>query len=146
MDTEELEALYSIHYINIDVNGAVLGPSFPVVHDQLLCLTDVEGEVVVLALHCQVSDLLPKGCLIVISDQAYHRRVVGKLNDGVGVVCSHAVLGEQGLQEGTEHAPIGDPCVEGQRGGGVVTFTHTRLLYYPCGDQSIDPHSKSNFP
>ena len=44
-------------------------PSFPVVHNQLLCLADVEGEVVVLAPHCQTSDLLPKGCLIV-SDQS----------------------------------------------------------------------------
>ena len=32
----------------------------------------VEGEVVVLALHCQVSDVLHIGCLIVVSDQAYH--------------------------------------------------------------------------
>ena len=35
---------------------------------QLLVLADVEGEVVVLAPHCQVFDLLPVGCLIVIGD------------------------------------------------------------------------------
>ena len=55
--------------------GAWLGPPFPVVHDQLLCLADVEGEVDVLAPHCQVSNLLPVGSLVVVSDQAYHRRV-----------------------------------------------------------------------
>jgi hypothetical protein len=42
----------------------------PVVHDKLLGFADVEGEVVVLAPHCQVSDLLPIGCLIAVGDQA----------------------------------------------------------------------------
>jgi hypothetical protein len=55
----------------------VPGPLFTVVHDQLLCLADVEGEVVVLAPHCLVTDLLPIGCLIVIRsstvEQTYHR-------------------------------------------------------------------------
>ena len=31
--------------------GGVLTPPFPVVHDQLLCLADIEGVVVVLAPH-----------------------------------------------------------------------------------------------
>ena len=59
MDTEELEALDPVHYSPVEVNGGVLGSLFPVVHDQLFCLADVEGEVVVLAPHCQVSDFLP---------------------------------------------------------------------------------------
>ena len=49
------------------MNGGVLGPPVPVVHHQLLFLAEVEGEVVALAPHCQVSDLLPIGCLIVAS-------------------------------------------------------------------------------
>jgi hypothetical protein len=44
---------------------------FPVVHDQLQYL-------VVLATHCQVCDLLPVGCLIVVM-------LSEKLNDGVSV-------------------------------------------------------------
>ena len=47
----------------------MLGPPFPVVHNPLLCLDHVEGEVVVLAPHGQVFDLLPMGSLVV--DQAY---------------------------------------------------------------------------
>jgi hypothetical protein len=39
---------------------------------------------------------------------------VGKLNDGVGVVRGHAVVGEQGVQEETEHAPLMGSSVEGQ--------------------------------
>jgi hypothetical protein len=62
-----------------------IGACFPVVHDQLLCLADVEEKVVVLAPHYQITDL-PIGCLIVIRDQAYHRHVVSKLIEGVGVV------------------------------------------------------------
>ena len=56
----------------------MLGPPFPVVHDHLLSLDHVEGEVVVLAPHGQVSDLLPIGCLIVVGDQAYPCCVIGK--------------------------------------------------------------------
>ena len=46
-----------------------------VVHNPLLCLSDI-GVVVVLSLHCQVPDL------IVVDDQAYHRRVVGVIVGG----------------------------------------------------------------
>ena len=92
--------------------------------DQLLCLDYVEGEVAVLATHCQVSDLLPIGCLIIVSDQSYHRCVISKLDDGVGVVHGHAVVGEQGVQEGTRHTPLRGPHVDSQRGECVVAYPH----------------------
>ena len=43
-----LEALNLLRYSPVNENGDVLGPPFPVVHDNLLCLDHVEGEVVVL--------------------------------------------------------------------------------------------------
>ena len=46
-NTKELEALDPFHYSPVDVNGGVLAPPFPVVHDQLVCLAHVEGEVVI---------------------------------------------------------------------------------------------------
>jgi hypothetical protein len=49
--------------------------------------------------------------LIVVGDQAYHCCVVSKLNDGVGVMPGHAVMSEQGVQEGTEHAPLNGPVM-----------------------------------
>ena len=70
------------HYCPVDVDGCVLGPPCPLVLDQL-----------------QVSDILP---LIVVGDQAYHR-CVSKLDNGVGVVRYHTVVGEEGVQEGTKH-------------------------------------------
>jgi hypothetical protein len=65
---------------------------------------------VVLAPHGQVSDLLPIGCLLVVGDQAYQCLVISKRNDGVGVMPGRAFMSEQGLQEGTEHAPEGPLC------------------------------------
>ena len=98
VDTKELEALDWLRYSPVDVKGPVR--PFPDVHDPLLCLAHIEGDVGVLAPHCQVSDLLPVGRLIVVGDQAYYCCVVSKHNDGVGV------MGKQGVQEGTKHAPL----------------------------------------
>jgi hypothetical protein len=111
VDAKELEALNLLHYSPVDENGAVLIPPFPVVHNHLLCLDQIEGEVVVLASHGQVSDLLPVGDLIVVGYQAYHCCVIGKLNDDVGVVHGHVVMSEQGVQEGNEHAPLRGPVL-----------------------------------
>ena len=65
MDTKELEALNLLHCSLVDENGGVLGPPFPVVHSHLLCLDHFEGDVVILAPHSQVSDLLPIGLNVV---------------------------------------------------------------------------------
>ena len=111
MDTKELEALNLLHYSLIDENGGVLSPAFPVVHNHLLSLGYIEGKVVILAPSGQVSDLLPIGCLVVVGDQAYRCCVIGKLNYGVGVVPGHAVMSEQGEQEGAEHAALRGPVL-----------------------------------
>ena len=63
----------------------VPSPPFPIVRDQLLFLTDTEGEAV-----------LPIGRFIV--DQAYKCHGVCKL-DGIEVMCGHTVVSEQGVQE-----------------------------------------------
>ena len=68
MDTKELETLDPLHYSPIDINGGLFGPPFPIVHDHLLCLAHIERK----APHCQGSDLLPVGRLIVVGDQANH--------------------------------------------------------------------------
>ena len=65
MDTKELQTLKPLHY-SYNVNGGLFGPPFPVVHNQLLCLNHIEGEVVVLAPHGQVSDLPPYSLVIVV--------------------------------------------------------------------------------
>jgi hypothetical protein len=77
--------------------GRAWPPPFPVVHNQLFCLAHIEGKVVVLVPHCQVSSLS------VIRHTTIC--VVGRLNDGVGVVSGHAVVGEHGEQEGLSMYP-----------------------------------------
>ena len=102
----------------------MLDPSFPVVHDQLLCLADIVGEVVVLSPHCQVSDLLSIGSFIAVGDQANNCRVVRKLHYGVEVVHGHAVVGKQGVQEGNKHGALRGPRVEGQCDRCAVAYPH----------------------
>jgi hypothetical protein len=41
--------------------------------------------------------------------------VISKLNDGVGVVLGHTVMGEQGVQEETKCTPLKGPGVEDLR-------------------------------
>jgi hypothetical protein len=74
-----------------------------------------------------LSDLV--GCVIV--DQDYHSDVVFKHNDGFGVMRRSAVVGEQGVQEGTKHA-MTSPSKHTHR----HTFTHftyaaAALFVYP---------------
>ena len=73
VDTKEPEALNPLHYSPVDVNGGVLGALFPVVHDQLLCVADIEGEVV-------VSDLLlyAVSSLLVINASVHKAKSIQK--------------------------------------------------------------------
>jgi hypothetical protein len=73
------------------------------------------------------------------STAAYHRCVIGKLNDGVGVVPGRAVMSEQGVQEGSEHAPLKGPCGEDQCGGHVVTYPyHLGLAHQEVQDPDAE--------
>jgi hypothetical protein len=90
----------------------VLGSWFPVIHDQLLYLVDVEGEVVILTPHCQVCDPLPIGCLI--------RPTTVESSVNLMMVLESCNSGEQGVQE----SPLRGPLVESQRGGCVVTYPY----------------------
>ena len=81
----------------------------------------------------------PTGCFIDVGDQAYHRCVVNKLNCGVGVVLDHTVMGEQGVQEETKHAPLRGPRVEDQCGRCDVSYPY----YLEAARQDIqDPDAK----
>ena len=50
--------------------------------------------------------------------------MVSKLNDGVGVVFGHAVVGKQGIQEGTKYTPLRGPSVKDQPGRRVVAYSY----------------------
>ena len=50
--------------------------------------------------------------------------VVISNRNGVGVVLCHAVMGEQGVQEGTKHPPLIGLSVKHQRGRCVVGYPY----------------------
>ena len=50
-----------------------------------------------------------------------------------------AVMSEQGVQEGTEHAPLSGPRVEDQHGGCVVTYPyHIGVPFVQVGKDSVE--------
>ena len=109
--------LLTLYCRPVDGDGGVLGSlSLPLVHNQLINFAEVELEVVVLAPRCQGSHLLSVRRLVAVGDQADDGRVVSKLDDGVGAVCGHAVMGEQREEERAEHATLG--CAGVQSSGG----------------------------
>ncbi len=114
MKAEELKAVYPLHRYLDDGDVCVFSALSPEIHHQLLGLIDVEGEVVLLTPFSQDTHLLSVGCLIVVSDQAYHRCVVSKFDDDVGAVCGCTVVCVQGVQEWAEDAALRSTSVEDQ--------------------------------
>ena len=108
MDTEEFEALNLLHYSPGDENGGLLGPPLLVVISLLL----VTLRERLLSWH-HAARSLTSSLYAALSRLAVRRTyrccVIGKLNDGVGVMPGRAVMSEQGVQEGTEYAPLRGP-------------------------------------
>ncbi|KAF0039232.1 hypothetical protein F2P81_007467 [Scophthalmus maximus] len=104
---QELEAGDTFNSHPVDVNGIVRASSFsPEVHDELLRLAGVEEQVIVSTPSGQMLYLLPVGCLVVVADEANHRRIVRKLDDGVGSMYRSAVVGEEGVEEWAQHTAL----------------------------------------
>lgn len=113
-DTQEFEAGDPFYLNSIDVDGSVsdhLGS--PEVHNEFLGLIGVQLQTVVGEPTHQVLDLLPIGRLIIVPDETHHRRVVRKLNDGVGAMYRGEVIGEQREEKGAQHTALWDPSVQG---------------------------------
>src|SRR4029434_1184605 len=85
----------------------------------LFGLLGVESQVLVGAPHRQVLDLFPVGRLIVVTDEANHRCVVCKLDNGIRTMYSCAVVGEKGVEERAQHAALWDTSVQDEGYGGV---------------------------
>ena len=108
------------------MNGDILGPPFPVIHDRLLILSSLRERF--LSWH----------------HTAYHRCAVNKLNDGVGVVRCHAVVGQQGVQGARTSER---PHVQGQRGGCVVAYPyHLRAAHHEVQDPVAEGGVQSQGP
>uniref|UniRef100_A0A3Q3F8Y3 Endosomal/lysosomal proton channel TMEM175 n=1 Tax=Labrus bergylta TaxID=56723 RepID=A0A3Q3F8Y3_9LABR len=78
--------------------------------------------------------LLPVGRVIVVADEANHRCIVCKLDDGVGSMYRSAVVGEEGVEEWAQHTALWYACVECDGGGaGVCSDLKCGL----CGDSFL---------
>jgi len=98
--------------------------SLPEVHDHLLSLADIEGEVIALAPCCQVPDLLSVGGLIIVGDETQDGGVIRKLKDGIGAMCRYTVMRIQGVQEWTEYSALRGSGAQGQYRGGETAHSH----------------------
>ncbi len=111
---EELKAVYPLHRCLVDGDGCMYSALSPEIHQQLLGLVDVKGEVVLLTPFSQGNHLLSVGHIILVSDQACHRCVISKFDDDIGAVCSCTVVCVQGVQEWAEDAALRSTNVEDQ--------------------------------
>ncbi len=128
VNAEELKAVNPLHIWL--VNGDVFSALSPEIHHQLLGLVDVQWEVVLLTPFSHGIYLLSVDRLIVVSDQAYHRCVIGKFYDDVRAVCSCTFVCVQGVQEWAEDAVLQSTNVEDQGRWGVVA--HSDHLTSAC--------------
>ncbi len=99
----------------VPVMGGVLTGPPPEIHHQLLGLTDVQREVVVVTPVSQGVHLFSVSWFIVISDQTYHRCVIWKFDD-VGPVCGYTVVCVQGVQKRAENTALRGSSVSGSVG------------------------------
>ncbi len=60
----------------------------------------------------QGTHLLSVGCLIVVSDEAYHRCVISKFDNDVGAVCGCTVICVQGVKEWAEDVALRSTSIE----------------------------------
>ncbi len=67
--------------------------------------------------------LFSVGRLIVVSDQAYYRRVICEFDYDVGAGCGFKVVCVQGVQEWAENAALRSTSIEDQRRCGNVTHS-----------------------
>lgn len=77
----------------------------PEIHDVLLYHVGVK-QIVVSASCDQVLSLRPVGRLIIVTDEANHRSVICKLDDGVGSVHRPGVVGKKGVEERAQNTAL----------------------------------------
>lgn len=103
---QKLKAAHLLHFQTLDKQQVKRVPLLPNVHYHRLCLVWVEGDVVVLTPCHQRGHLPPVSGLVPASDECYHGGVVSKLQEDVVLMTGHTVVGEQGVEDGTEDAAL----------------------------------------
>lgn len=58
-------------------------------------------------------NLLPVGCLVVVSYQSYYGGIISKLDNGIARMNGGTVIGEEGVEEGTKNTSLWCASVQG---------------------------------
>ena len=107
VDTQELKAGDTLNLRPVDADGGVCSSFLPEVHNELFGLLGVAGTPL-----CQMPDLFSVGRLILVADEANHRCVVCELDNGIRTMYRRAVIGEEGVEERTQHTALWDAGVQ----------------------------------
>jgi len=98
-DSQELEAVHTLHSRYLDVDGSMWVSISPEVHNELLGLLSV-------APLSQTNHLLHVGGLVAVFNEANHHGVICKPNDVIRTIDRSAVMSEEGEEEGTHHTAL----------------------------------------
>lgn len=84
--------------------------------------------------------LVPIISIIVVGNESENCRVINKLDDEIGGGRGRAIMGEQSVEQGDQHAPLGGSSVDNKGGGGVTV--HSDTLFTVC-QKVYDPVAQS---
>ena len=80
LNAQKYEAVHNLHSCPIDRHRKMVCTVPPKVNNELFSLANIEGQIIVLAPHCQILHLPPVSTLIIVSYQTNHSGVVSKFN------------------------------------------------------------------
>lgn len=96
MHSQEHAATHPLHGVTADVQTSMVGVCSSEVHNKLLCFVHIEDEIVVRASPGQAAHLSTVVCLISVTNETNHSRVICKLDVrglSCASVCSHGSAG-----------------------------------------------------
>ena len=119
-EDKEFEAWYMFQCISLDANEVHALLLAREIHNELLILKDVKGQVVIRRPIGWVLDLIHVGHLVIPSDQAYHHGIIRGLDYGVWAINRSAAMDNQGVQKRAQHAALRNAGVQGESAWGEV--------------------------
>ncbi len=103
--------------------GGVVNRVSPEVHHNLIFLPHIEGQVVSATPFSQLCHFLSVVRLIVVADETYHCCVISELDDVVGAELGSAVVGQQRVEQRTEHTALWGTFAQCGNARGVAANT-----------------------
>ncbi len=112
MHPQELSAVDSLHCRAVNGLWGVVSEVSPEVHYNLICLPNIEEQVVSAKPFSQLYHFLAVVFFIVLADGTYNCCVISKLDDVVGAELGSAVVGQQCEEQRAEHTALLGTCAQ----------------------------------